>query len=239
MKIRNPRVIRFAGWLGSMFARSLSATLRFKHREMGPPVIPLDRVPPGKRYIYALWHEYLLVPPCKFGHPQTAVLISKHADGQILEALIRSFGMGVVRGSTNRGGVEALRQVIDDRSGSLHLTVTPDGPRGPRRQAQPGMVYLASRAGMEIIPVGFGLDRPWRAKSWDRFAIPRPFTRARMIFGNPIPVDPEAKLSDLEPVRLQVEQEIEKLTLWAEQWAETGVFPAEETPASTPMKMVS
>src|SRR5262249_29020512 len=175
--IRNRRLVAATGWLATRFARGLFRTLRFEYRPLGPEVRPWAAAP-GERLIYCIWHENLLLPSLYFGHPSIAVLISKHADGQILGSLISAMGMGMVCGSTNRGGVEAVRKLVGENVPWRHLAVTPDGPRGPRRVVQPGIVYVASRTGMKIVPVGVGYRRPWRAGSWDRFALPRAFTRA-------------------------------------------------------------
>src|SRR5436190_464721 len=86
-----------------------------------------------------------------------------------------------------RGWIGTVRQML--RVGrKSHLAITPDGPRGPRRQVQPGLLYLAARTGLPIVPVGIGYDRPWRMRSWDRFAVPRPWTRATCVTTEPIHV---------------------------------------------------
>jgi hypothetical protein len=233
MKIRNRHLIRAAGWLGTRAAFALVRTLRFEYRCLGPVVAPITAVPPESRYLYVSWHENLLVPAVKFGHPDIGVLISRHADGQLLGSLITAVGMGMVLGSTNRGGVEAVRQLVHGTAGRRHLIVTPDGPRGPRRVAQPGVVYVASRAGMQLVPVGVGFDRPWRAGSWDRFAVPKPCSRARVIFGEPMAVPLKVRADGLEAWRLAVQHEMDRLNAAAERWAETNRFelPSSQAPA--------
>src|SRR5688500_13286838 len=111
MKIRNRRLVAAAGWLATRAARLLFRTLRTEYRPLGPDAHP-DRLPPGERLIYCIWHEDLLLPTVLFGRPEIAVLISKHADGQLLGSLIAALGMGMVCGSTNRGGVEAVRKLV-------------------------------------------------------------------------------------------------------------------------------
>jgi len=222
MKIRNKHLIRAAGWLGTRFARGLVGTLQFQVQCLGAVTAPVPAIPLGPRYAYSLWHENLLLPAVALGHPDLAVLISKHADGQMLSALIHSVGMGTVLGSTNRGGIEAVRSIVNGTAGRRHLVVTPDGPRGPRRVVQSGIVYIASRTGMAIVPVGIGYFRPWRAKSWDKFAVPRPGSRARQIQGVPIPVPPKLRAEELEPFRQIVQNEMDRLTVLAEQWATTN-----------------
>lgn len=230
MKIRNRHLIRAAGWTGSRLARTLVGTVRTEHRCLGPVVAPAPDVPPGARYVFSAWHETLLLPAIRFGHPDVAVLVSKHADGQLLTALIESTGMGLVQGSTNRGGIEAVRRIIGGTDGRRHLIVTTDGPRGPRRTVQGGIVYIASRTGMAVVPTGVGYDRPWRASSWDRFAVPRPFSSARILLGEPIPVPADLRANAMEPYREAVQAEMDRLTAAAEAWAETGKL---ELPAAT------
>ncbi|HVK17493.1 MAG TPA: lysophospholipid acyltransferase family protein [Fimbriiglobus sp.] len=231
MKIRNKHLLRAAGWLATRSTRALIKTLRHEYRPLGPVVAPADRVPPGTRYIYCIWHEYLLLPTAKYGHPELSVLISKHADGQLLGSLIQAMGMGMVLGSTNRGGIEAVRQLVNGEGARRHLVITPDGPRGPRRVLQPGIVYVASRTGMQIAPIAVGYDRPWRAGSWDRFAVPRPRSRVRLVTDQPITVPPGVRSDELERYRLLVQAEMDRLTIAAEQWAETNRFEAPALPA--------
>ena len=221
MKIRNKHLVRAAGWSAAQLARGLVRTVRLEYRSLGPVVAPVTAVPPGPRYLYTSWHENLLVPAVRFGHPDIAVLISSHADGQLLAELIRAVGMGMVFGSSTRGGVEAVRQLIGD-GGRRHLIITLDGPRGPRRVVQPGAVYVASRAGMQVVPTGLGFDRPWRARSWDRFAVPRPCARAKLLFGEPITVPPGLRTAELEVYRMTVQHEMDRLAAAAERWAVTN-----------------
>lgn len=231
MKIRNPRLLRMAGWLATQTAHGLFRTLQFDYRYLGAARGARD-VPasdPG-RYLYSIWHEKLLLPAIHFGHPSLAVLISKHADGQLLGSLITSMGMGMVLGSSSRDGLRAVRQLVRDEHARRHLAVTPDGPRGPRRVVQPGIIYIASLTGMAIVPVGVGYHRPWQMNSWDRFAIPKPGSRARCLADNPIVIPPRLRTEDLEPYRLQVQQEMDRLNTLAEQWAETNRLPAVATP---------
>jgi lysophospholipid acyltransferase (LPLAT)-like uncharacterized protein len=223
MKIRNRHLIRAAGWLGTKASKCLIRSQRIDHHRIGDGRSPRE-LPPGStvRHIYAIWHENLLLPTVHFGDPSLAVLISKHADGQILGSLITAMGMGMVQGSTNRGGIAAVRELINDPNARRHLAVTPDGPRGPRREVQPGCVYVASRAGMSIICVGVGYRRPWRLKSWDRFAVPKPGGRATCILADPIVVPAGLKSEQLEVYRRQVQAEMDRVSTAAEVWADSG-----------------
>ena len=223
MKIRNPFLIRSAGWLGTQAVKGLVRSLRIEYKHMGPAVMP-PPPEPGPRYIYLLWHEYLIVPTFHFTRPTVSSLISSHADGQLLAAAMRALGMGVVYGSTTRGGVEAVRQIIRDVSGYRHLAITPDGPRGPRRVVQSGAIYLAAKTGMKIAPLGVGYHNAWRLKSWDTFAVPKPCSRAKVVSAEPIEIPKQIRSDSLEKYRVVVQAELDRLTGIAERWAATNRF---------------
>src|SRR5262245_947624 len=130
MKIRHPWVIKAAAWTAAQLLRLWVRTLRFEYRPQGPDYHPLRPDLEGGPYLYAFWHEMLLVPVSLFGRTRGRVLISKSRDGQLLAEVTRFLGYEPVRGSSSRGGMEAIRQVL--RSGRPAPTgVTPDGPRGP------------------------------------------------------------------------------------------------------------
>jgi lysophospholipid acyltransferase (LPLAT)-like uncharacterized protein len=237
MKIRNRRLLAAAGWAATRTAYALFRTLRFRYQALGPNFAP-EAVPAGERIVYSIWHENLLLPAIYFGRPDIAVLISQHRDGQLLGSLIQSLGMGMVCGSTTRGGADAVRRMVSDDAPFRHLAVTPDGPRGPRRVAQQGLVYVASRTGMKVACVGVGYRRPWRLGSWDRFAIPKPFTRACCLTGEPIAVPAGLRAAQLEPYRLLIQAEMDRLNAAAEAWAETGRLDL-SPPAAPALRLAS
>jgi lysophospholipid acyltransferase (LPLAT)-like uncharacterized protein len=198
-------------------------TLRYRYFPLGPNVEP-ERLGPGERYIYAFWHENMLLPAYFYARKDVYVLISQHADGQLITKVCKHLGFKVVRGSTTRGGAEAIREMVRV-SDLAHLAVTPDGPRGPRRRAQQGLVYLAARTGMPVVPVGIGYRRPWRMNSWDRFALPRPWSIARCVTAEPIRVPADAGRATLAEYMERVEQAIRDASAAAEEWAESGTMP--------------
>lgn len=217
MKLRNPLVIRWVALLAAVLIRVWMATVRLRvvNRDAAPH--PADAE--TSRYIYAFWHESLLAP-VKF-RARVRVLISKHADGELIAQACRYLGFGVVRGSTNRGGGGALVDLWDC-SRLEHLVFTPDGPRGPRRRVQPGLVALASRSGLPIVPVGLGFRCAWRARSWDRFAVPRPFSACVCVAGEAVRVPAELDRTDLEHYRRLVEDRMTDATQAAERLAASG-----------------
>ena len=222
MKIRNPQLIRAASWLGAQFVRSWMRTVGYEYRPLGPNLDPHQADIAG-RYIYAFWHENLLAPLSQYARSDIYVLISKHADGQMVAGLAQHLGFELVRGSSTRSGVEAVRQMLR-LSQKAHLAVTPDGPRGPRREVQAGLVYLAAKTGLPVAPVGIGYRRAWRMGSWDRFALPRPFSSMKCVTPEPIRVPADAGRDELEHYRQQVERSLNEVGTLAENWAATGVW---------------
>ena len=124
----------------------------------------------------------------------------------------------MIRGSTARGGSQALLEMIRSSS-DAHLGITPDGPRGPRRQLKPGAVVVASQSGLPIVPIGIGFARAWRFGSWDRFALPLPFSTLVGVMGEPIVVPANLDRSGLALWTQLVEQRLLGLTAQAEEWA--------------------
>jgi hypothetical protein len=179
--------------------------------------------------IFAFWHEYIGLILPRWGHVPLTVLVSHHRDGEWVNQTAKALGMNIVRGSTSRGGSQAIRE-LKKHSAFSSITFTPDGPRGPRREMAAGAVYLASVLQMPLVPVGAGFDNPWRLKTWDRFAVPRPFSRARMIFGPKICLPRRLDREALESSRLRIQELITDLTTQAESWASSDAhFVGEQT----------
>jgi lysophospholipid acyltransferase (LPLAT)-like uncharacterized protein len=155
------------------------------------------------------------------------MLLSQHGDAEILARVAYHLGFDCVRGSTYQGGAKAIWELFE-RGERQHLTITPDGPRGPRRHLAQGPIYLASRLQLPLVPMGFGYDRPWRINSWDRFAVPRPFSRARAVIGPPILLPPNLSREGLARCRLRVERLTNDLSTEAEAWAAAGTRKAGE-----------
>ncbi|MGF1582852.1 MAG: lysophospholipid acyltransferase family protein [Gemmataceae bacterium] len=228
MKIRHPWLIRLIGFLAALAIRLWMSTLRY--RTYLPDGTPHPTDPKKERFLYAFWHESILYPTLT--RTKIYILISHHADGEMIARACHHLGFGVVRGSTTRGGTKALMQLISISSRS-HLMVTPDGPRGPRRKVQLGLVFLASITGLPIVPVGVGYSSAWRAKSWDRFALPRPWSTAYGVAGEPIHIPKKMNRETLERYRDLVEQRMLETTRIAEEWASGNPQRGKKSPPTT------
>jgi lysophospholipid acyltransferase (LPLAT)-like uncharacterized protein len=220
MKLRSPWLIRLVGLVGALLIRCWMGTIRYRIVTLDSGVHPADaRV---RRFVYAFWHETMLFPAGL--KARIHVLISQHADGELIAQVCRHLRVGIVRGSSTRGGSQALLELLRCSRRS-HLLVTPDGPRGPRRRLQLGLILLASASGLPIVPCGIGYSRAWRARSWDRFAVPHPWSTATCVVAPAIPVPPHLNRDQLEHYRRLVEEQLQSATEAAERWAKGGARP--------------
>jgi len=163
----------------------------------------------GQPAIVAFWHERLPLMPALWRQAgrarqgvRASVLVSRHSDGRLIGDLVRRFGVDIVHGSTardgqERGGAAALRALVQRLAAGNHVVITPDGPRGPRRQAAQGVAQLAALSGVPVLPCAAQTSRRRVLCSWDRMVLPLPFGRGVIVCGRPIAVarrDAEATL---------------------------------------------
>lgn len=140
----------------------------------------------GRPFVVALWHDELFTLIHVRRNLKLVTVVSKSRDGEYLARLLQSLGLETARGSSSRGGVEALLQAARlMREKKCHAVLTVDGPRGPRHKAKQGAIVLAFRAPAHIIPVRLFPRRAKLFKSWDRFQLPLPFSRVDIVFGEP------------------------------------------------------
>lgn len=171
------------GWLGAAYLRTFGQTWRVQwdqHEE----VDRLDRE--GLPYIHSVWHGHIL--PLIYTHRDRGlvVLVSQSKDGEFISQVIHRLGYGTVRGSTSRGSLRAMLEMARLGERGHPLGITPDGPRGPRHQIQKGLLVIASRSGLPLVPLTIGVRGARELKSWDRFEAPWPFARFRVVAGKPI-----------------------------------------------------
>jgi lysophospholipid acyltransferase (LPLAT)-like uncharacterized protein len=183
MKINRSVATWMAQNLGPALIRSMGLTLRT--RRMGLENLARARKVKGN-VIYAFWHGRLL--PLSYLHRNEGinVLVSTHQDGEYITRVIHGLGFETSRGSSTRGGTAALRDLIATASRGVDLAITPDGPRGPRERCQPGVIFLARKLGLPVVPVSICYRPSLRLKSWDRFMIPLPFAGGIEVYGEPV-----------------------------------------------------
>jgi lysophospholipid acyltransferase (LPLAT)-like uncharacterized protein len=175
----------------------------------------------NEHVIYVFWHEHIAIVLPTWGHTAATILCSKHRDGEVVNQFAAAMGLHIVRGSTSRGGSAAIRQ-LKKNSKFSSLVLTPDGPRGPRRKLAMGPIYLASLLKMPIVPIGVGISDAYRLNTWDKFAIPTPVSRVRIIAGPKITIKPKADRDALESSRMSTQKLLNQLCDHAQDWANSG-----------------
>ncbi|MCP3917891.1 MAG: lysophospholipid acyltransferase family protein [bacterium] len=171
--------------------------------------------------IVVFWHGRMIPAFSQFMEDELTILVSVSDDGGLAVDLLERFGFEIVRGSSSKRGLRAMREMLDVLAGERTIVITPDGPRGPQHKVEPGLAYLARITGHPILPVGFATDAAWHLKSWDHFTIPKPRARVVAAFGEPVWVEPGAKGADLAATREAVGETL--LALEREAAAELGL----------------
>lgn len=167
-----------------------------------------------ERYVLCVWHDALLVPT--FTAPRglrekTCCLVSQHQDGSYLACAMALLGYSTVRGSSRRGGAQAVRQLLEDTTGK-HIVITPDGPGGPRRELKAGAIFVASQLSYRIIPGAYSATRAWRLKGrWTDMLIPKPFSTVYIAMGRPIEVPPDLSKDQLRQYSGEVQRQMDLL----------------------------
>jgi lysophospholipid acyltransferase (LPLAT)-like uncharacterized protein len=166
----------------------------------------------GGRCIFALWHARML--PLIFTHRGrgVGVLVSRSRDGRIIAGIVERMGYRVAHGSSSRGARSGVLEMLELSEQGRSLTITPDGPRGPAGVVKPGLVFLASRTGLPVLPVSSAARDAWVLRSWDRLRVPRPFSRVVVAYGDPIAVPPGLDERGAETWRVRIEQALHALT---------------------------
>lgn len=160
----------------------------------------------GRRPIMAFWHGRVLTATYFFRDRGIVVMISENFDGEWIARIIERFGYGTSRGSTSRGGQRALLRLKREMADGRPTGFAVDGPRGPARQVQPGVVWLAKLTGNPVVPFHMEASKSWNLASWDRTQVPLPFSTVALVVGPPIEVPPDADEQGIEAKRAEVER---------------------------------
>ncbi|MBI5554347.1 MAG: lysophospholipid acyltransferase family protein [Elusimicrobia bacterium] len=139
-----------------------------------------------QNYIYAFWHGRQLFLVYSHRFRQINILISQSQDGQLIADITSLFGFKAVRGSSTRGGLRALVELVHAAAAGDVLAFTPDGPKGPYREVQSGVLYVAQKTGLPIVPLTFSAKRKLVLNNWDKFVIPLPFNNIIVANGQPV-----------------------------------------------------
>jgi lysophospholipid acyltransferase (LPLAT)-like uncharacterized protein len=205
-------LISSAGYLA---IRLICPTLRYSLSWEEPPS------PPGavfeKPVIYSFWHRSVFPAAWMWRKLGIAVMVSRSFDGEYIARIIEKFGFVAVRGSSSRGGSEALRAMKKELEKGAAVAFTIDGPRGPKYVAKPGPVLLARASGVPMGAFYVALSDAWVLKTWDEFMIPKPFSKALVRVSSKVHVPAQADDTQIRDFHGLLQQALERVTRFGEE----------------------
>lgn len=215
--LKSPQGIRTTSCLGGLMLGVLLKTIRWQEMDEGGLAFLQSS---DKAAIIVNWHCRLLAIPAMLGRRfPTAYIISPSNDGQLISGTVSTLGIETIWGSRSKGAIAGYREMRRRLSAGKHVGITPDGPRGPARNAAAGAITLAQASGAPIIPVAWSTRRMPRLDTWDRLAIPGAFSTGIQCWGEPYHVPEGASPETLEQARLDLEDRINAITAKADRWS--------------------
>jgi lysophospholipid acyltransferase (LPLAT)-like uncharacterized protein len=179
-------------------------------------IIEADKIP-----IYTFWHNNIFLGTYYFRTRKIVVMSSKSFDAEYIARFIKRFGYGTIRGSSTRGGVGALIEMVKIMKRGFPCGFAIDGPKGPKYIAKSGVCLLAKKTGNPIMPFIVLPKKRWEINSWDKLQIPKLFSRALVKIGEPIYVESDATDEDIENKRLELQKKLDELIKNGENWQNT------------------
>ena len=205
--------VGIVSFVAAWFIRLLRSTVRLRHHgderlrqwERGE-----------QRFILAFWHRHILLMPYAYRGRRISVLVSQSGDGELIARTVARLGIDSTRGSSSRGGIAGMRSLLRKAAKGWDIAFTPDGPRGPASEVQPGVILAAASTGLPIVPVAVAASRAKRLHSWDRFLIPLPLSTVHFVYGEPLAV---ARRGDLGEAAAELKRRLDGVEVEAGRWA--------------------
>ena len=198
MKFLSPTFIgNFAHFISQLLIKTLRVNIHFH-----------PNVDPNCQYIYGFWHDkqFILIMHMRvWGDGKHAGFVSASRDGEMLATWLGRLGYKVARGSSSKKAISGLVKLVAMMREGFSVGIAADGPRGPRHEAKTGISFLAHKVGLQIIPLGAATSRSWLFKSWDKYQLPKPFSKSVIYVGEPITI---ADLNDVDAVNTLIAQAI-------------------------------
>jgi 3-deoxy-D-manno-octulosonic-acid transferase len=209
--IKKPDLLSLSNNLGRIFMRlaGLSWRVRYVHPASGRAGSERRRP-----VFFAFWHGRQLPLIHTHRDEGVTVLVSLNRDGQYVTNVLHSMGYNTVRGSSSRGGMNAIRETVRILRSGSDCAITPDGPRGPAEKAKSGISHIARLGCRPIVPMGSSAFPAIRFRSWDSFILPLPFAKVPVIEGRPIP--PLTRSDDQQLWTERLETELNRVTATAD-----------------------
>lgn len=216
--LKQELIIRAAAAAFYLLMIGIGKTLRYEteNQENYEAIIEAGRIP-----IYTFWHNRIFAGTYFFRNRGIVVMSSQSFDGELIAGFIRRLGYGVVRGSSTRGGVSSLVEMIRLMKTGIPMAFSIDGPKGPKYVAKMGANLLAKKTGNPIMPFVVESAKYWEIGSWDNLQIPKPFSKVKVIINPPIYVAKDANDTELENSRIQLQESLDELLIRGQQWRES------------------
>ncbi len=188
-------------WIAYAIVKMISWTYRVEFRDED------NAVRGDKPYVFALWHNRMLFAAALCSKKvcrRFSVLISRSRDGEYMASFIHHFGLNVVRGSSSRGGVQALLELVGELRRGQKTIIAVDGPRGPKYTVHPGVTMLSEQCDIPFVALTVNAKSYWQLKSWDNTQIPKPFTKVVFEVDKPKKLVAEGREAKCEEVKARL-----------------------------------
>ena len=219
MKIRSPLLTKIVVFFGVIILRTLGRSCRCEIKCVDPATNATIKPIDDRRFVFCAWHDAIVLGTFIRPLLNHMILVSRHQDGTFLTDAARMLGLEPVRGSSSRGGAQAVKQLIE-KLRDKHLTMTPDGPRGPRRELKDGIVFIGSRTQHAVVPAGLTAARAWRIKAnWTDMVVPKPFTKVYILLGEPLMIPEDATREELSEWKAELQRRQDEINDIADRMA--------------------
>lgn len=171
-----------------------------------------------ENFVAAFWHSKMVIGWYMLKGNKPAAIVSSSKDGELLSALLKHWKFRLARGSSSKGGKEALKKMVEFASDGNNVGITPDGPKGPAKKMKAGAVITAKKAGAPLLLMGIGYESYWELNSWDRLQIPKPFSRVNVLFSDAVIIDENLNYADTSDLIKDCEIKLNELEKTAEKF---------------------
>ncbi|MBS9776356.1 MAG: lysophospholipid acyltransferase family protein [Fusobacterium sp.] len=201
--MKNNKNYRFYGLLLYYFLKILTATLRIK-------IINKNNIDTKQAYIYGFWHSKLIAPTVFFkNYEKKVALASPSKDGELISVPLEKLGYTLVRGSSDKKAISSTISLLKYLKKGYSMGTPLDGPKGPREKTKKGLLYLSMKTQISLISLGVAYEKKWiLSKTWDKFEIPKPFSRVNIVIGEAINIGKENEEDNLEEISKLVEDKV-------------------------------
>ena len=169
--------------------------------------------------VVAFWHGTMIIPWFFLRKYRMSALVSGSRDGELLFRVLKKWNYKVQRGSSSKGGKDALESLVKLAGEKYSVAITPDGPGGPVHKMKPGAVIVSRKSRIPLLLVGVGIERKWTLKSWDSFEVPKFFSRVNILFSDPVEINPDLTYDETSEKIMENEKLLNRLQSEASEFA--------------------